>query len=56
MLHKYFTKKRKWLFQHENFAAAAVFDQKDAAWPQGRKENFVKLPFDRKTPKSRKPL
>ena len=35
-----------WLFQRKNFAAAAVFSQIDAAWLQGQKKNFVKLPFD----------
>ena len=35
-------------------AAAAVFRKKDAAWPQGQKKNFVKLPSDLKTPKGQK--
>ena len=44
----------EWLFWRKNFATTVIFSQKDAAWPQGGKKNFVQLWWHQKRRKGQK--
>ena len=41
----WYVTKGKWLFRRKDFAAAAIFGQIVATWPQGIKKNFTLLQY-----------